>query len=109
MKRTLVIILTVLLASCGDDAIVHRSGESTTTKVVALTSENEIFVQGVENPMSMAEFDRYLSKLISGNESFSFVIQSSLGADSEVTRGIVEFIQKHGVPKRHIAVAKPNA
>ena len=109
MKQILAISLAFLLVSCGDDTIVHHPGESTTTKVVALASENEIFVHGEEGSMSKTEFDDYLSRLTSSDEAFSFVIQSSLGPDNKATKTIVELIQKHGIPKRHIAVAKTNA
>lgn len=109
MNKILAIIMIMLLVSCGDDAIVHRSGESTETKIVTLVGKNQIFIQGRDGAMSTSQFDDYLTTLMSNGKEFSFVIQPMIGIHNEATEDIVELIKKHGVPERHIAVAKTNA
>ena len=102
-KILVVLILAVLLAGCGDDAINHRLGETSQVVVLTAMSENEVLIQGQTKKLTLAQFEAKAQEYAAAPELYSFVIQSGSGHGlAEKLRAI---LLEAGVQSRHVAIA----
>ena len=75
------------------------------TVIIAIASEDSIFIQGYAEGLSRSEFQQVARDLIA-QKKLSFVVQPQPELNKESVEFVVSTLKDLGVKSNHIAVAK---
>jgi biopolymer transport protein ExbD len=105
MRILLAVAIAVALIACGEDTITHAPGENPEIVIIAINENGEIFMSSRESSLSMDEFPKEVSRLLDGEGSYSFVIQSDEGGRSHAKK-VEKLLHNGGVEERHVAISR---